>query len=259
MKRDPLIEILKSEFSRKKSRNNAYSLRSYSRDLGIDPSNLSKILNRQKDVGPRLRSNLAKKLGFEISEVDSWLLPASFSKTRDKDYNPHNLEVFQIISGWQHYAILEILKVKDFEPTPRTISKCLELNIDVARESLNRLQKVGLLVVDPKTRRLVPAEMSSSSILNVATSKAHREQQRQILDGAIDALAETPIELRSQSSITMAIDSRKLDEARELVKKFRREMGRLLSASENLDEVYQLSVSLYPVSKIKMNQQTKEN
>lgn len=83
------------------------------------------------------------------------------------------------------------------------------------------------------------------------TSKAHREHQKQILEGAIDALENTSIEVRSQSSMTIAIDTNNLDAAKELIKNFRREMGRLLSSSSQLDEVYQLSISLYPLTEIK--------
>lgn len=249
MKNDPLIEILKKDFAQKKKRNQAYSLRSYSRDLGLDPSNLSKILGYQKEMGARLRLKLGKKLGFEKSEIESWLKPAVHSKTANQDYAEHSLHVFQVVSEWQHYAILEYFKLQDHEHDPKVIAEALGLSLKNTKESLQRLTEAGLLV---KTQNgFEPAEESSSSILNVATSKAHREQQKQILEGAIDALENVPIEYRSQSSITMAIDCEKLDEAKELIKNFRRDLGRLLSTSSNLTDVYQLSVSLYPVTKIK--------
>lgn len=249
MKNDPLIEILKKEFAKKQAKNHAYSLRSYSRDLGIDPSNLSKILNYQKEMGSRLRAKLGKELGFDKTEIESWLKPANHAKTVDRAYAEHTMQVFQVVSEWQHYAILELFKVADADLTPQGIAASLGLTLSKTKESLKRLTESGLLLKTAKG--YTPADESSSSILSVATSKAHREQQAQILEGAIEALKNTPIELRSQSSVTMAIDINKLDEAKELIKTFRRDMGRLLSASAKLDEVYQLSVSLYPVTKTK--------
>ena len=249
MKHDPLIEILKSELQRKKSRNRSYSLRSYSRDLAVDPSNLSKLLSRRKEIGPRLRKKLGKKLGFEPQDLESWLLPTKSEKTADGDYSVHDFHSFKIISGWQHYAILELFKLRGFDGTAQAVSDCLGLKLDNARDSLQRLKEAGLIKYDGVTKRLRPVDDSSTSILNFATSKAHRDQQQQILEGAIDALETTPIQARSQTSMTMAVDSRKLDAAKELIKKFRREMGRLLSNSEQLDGVYQLSISLYPVTK----------
>ena len=142
-----------------------------------------------------------------------------------------------------------MFKLTGFETTPQNISERLGLTVIKTRESLKNLLDAGLLL---KTKSgFQPTENSSSSILDKPTSKAHREQQKQILEGAMAALENVSIERRSQSSVTMAIDSNKLDKAKELIKNFRRELGRLLSESTKLDEVYQLSVSLYPVTKTK--------
>lgn len=249
MRNDPLVEILKKNFEHRKARNKAYSLRSFSRDLGLDPSNLSKILSYQKEVGSRLRLKLGKLMGFETRDVEGWLKPTLHSKTANQDYAVHDLQVFEIVSEWQHYAFLEYFKMTEASQNPKVIAEHLGIPLKKAEESLGRLLATGLLV---KTKEGYKArEDSSSSILNTATSKAHREQQKQILEGAIDALENIPLELRSQSSITMAVDSRKLNQARELIKNFRRDLGRLMSTSNHLDHVYQLSISLYPVTQTK--------
>ena len=57
------------------------------------------------------------------------------------------------------------------------------------------------------------------------------------------------MERRDQTSMTMAIDTKLLPQAKEKIKKFRRDMDRLLQSSDTKDEVYHLSVSLYPVTK----------
>ncbi|HWU44133.1 MAG TPA: DUF4423 domain-containing protein [Bdellovibrio sp.] len=247
---DPLVEILIKEFTQKKSRNRAYSLRSYSRDLGLDPSNLSKILKYQKEMGPRLRSKVGAKLGFSQAEIQGWLEPQPKNVISPRrEYHEHNLQAFQVISDWQHYALLEYLKIQGADHKPAAMAKNLNLPLEKVQEALKRLLSVGLL---QKTATGYQAtDEVSSSILKVETSKAHRQQQKQILEGAMDALENVPIEWRSQSSMTMAIDTNKIEEAKELIKHFRRSLGRLLSSSTNLDSVYQLSVSLYPVTQIK--------
>ena len=246
VQKDPFIEILRIDFARKKMRNKAYSLRSYSRALDLDPSNLSKLLNYRKELGPQLKAKLAHKIGFTTEDLAAFT--AGGADIRDQAYELHNLEAFQLVADWQHYAILELFKTKSFKPSIAVISARLDLTVAESKASLARLERAGLLKKD-KDGILRPVDESSSSILSVATSKAHREQQKQILEGAIEAIEQTPIEDRSQSSITFAIDTEKLEQARKLIKKFRRQLGRLLSQSEKLDEVYQLSVSLYPVTK----------
>jgi len=244
MKNDPLVEILKKEFQRKKNRNKSYSLRSYARDLKMDPSNLSKMLNYQIEIGSKLREKIGQKLGFDQEAIESWLRPATYVKTIDKNYTSHELEVFQVVAEWQHYAILEYFKLSDASHKPSDIAARLGLKVATVNESLRRLLEVGLLKKNEKGFLLM--DESSSSVLTTETSKAHREQQHQILEGAIEALEKTPVDFRSQSSMTMAIDSKKIPEAKELIKNFRRDIGRLLSSSSNLDKIYQLSISLYP-------------
>ncbi|MFZ3231239.1 MAG: DUF4423 domain-containing protein [Pseudobdellovibrio sp.] len=248
MKNDPLIEILKKDLQKKKSRNGSYSLRCYSRDLGLDPSNLSKIMNYQIAIGTSLRNKIGQKLGFEKNEIQRWLVPASQKSTSDENYSNHSLEVFQVISEWQHYAILEYFKLNNSSSKPAAIASHLGLSLTDVNSSLRRLLEVGLL--KPTEDGYIPTDEASSSILNIDTSKAHREQQVQILEGAIEALKNIPIEFRSQSSITMAINTNRLPEAKELIKNFRRDMGRLLSSTEPLDSIYQLSISMYPLTKI---------
>lgn len=246
--RDPFVEIIQIEFDRKRERNPSYSIRSFSRDLQIDASNLAKILSHKKKVGKLLRTRIATNLGFNQEEI-SQVLSGLDSRTANSHYTPHSLEVFQIISQWQHYAILELVKIKSNKVSPAFIGQRLGISPKLAEASMKRLRQVGLLRINKKSGRLEASDEASSSISFHATSKAHREQQKQILEGAIMALDQTPIELRSQSSVTMAIDVDKLDEARRLIKDFRRSLGRLLSSTNNLTEVYQLSVSLYPVTK----------
>lgn len=248
MKRDPLIEILKSELARKKVRNRGYSLRFYSRYLEVDASNLSKILAYRKSLGPALKKRLARKIGLTDQDLENLdVTDSGNGQIADGDYRSHSAETFAVVSGWQHYAILELFKMHDFKPYTAAIATRLGISKKVAAESLARLKSVGLLRAKPDGT-LIPVDESSSSTLSGPTSKAHRDQQREILEGAIEALIDVPIERRSQSSMTMAIDTENLEEAKRLIKKFRRQMGRLLSQSDRLDAVYQLSISLYPVT-----------
>ena len=82
------------------------------------------------------------------------------------------------------------------------------------------------------------------------TSAAARKLQAQVLEKSLVALSEVPITERDHSSICMAIDSRKLPEAKERIKKFRRELCSFLKGEtpSDLDRVYHLAISLYPVT-----------
>lgn len=244
-KTDPFVEILRKEFAHKKMRNKGYSLRSFARHLSMDSSNLAKILNDQLIPGERLKRKIAEKIGLESQDLYQLL---RYSQTEDSDYSNHDLEVFNIVSDWYHYAILELLKLPQYHKKVDVslLAKDLGISKQVAEASLERLVKMRLLRIEQGTYE--NTAYSSSSIINTASSKAHRNQQRQVLEMAIAALEQVPVEKRSQCSMTLAIDSKKLPLAQKMIKQFQRKLGRFLSDSDRLDDVYHLSISLYPTT-----------
>lgn len=90
---------------------------------------------------------------------------------------------------------------------------------------------------------------ASSSFKPGRTTAAHKLLQKQILAMAIAALEEIPLERRSQTSTTMAISTELIPEAINKIRTFQNDLSELLSRSQRCDEVYQLSISLYPIAK----------
>src|SRR5207253_2023706 len=82
------------------------------------------------------------------------------------------------------------------------------------------------------------------------SSTALRHMQKQVLEKAMSALEEIPPELRDQSSMTMAVNSGRMDEAKVKIKRFRRQLVKFLQEKEPLDEVYQLSVAFFPLTQL---------
>ncbi len=246
MTTEPIIDLLIKEFDRKRKRNPSYSLRAYSKYLEIDPSNLSKIIKGSKVPGGKLASRLCQKLGINYQELES----LTALQIKDENYSEYAIDQFTIISDWYHYAILELIKIDGYQiySMRSQIAGVLEITYEELEASLARLSKLEYISIDIEKNIIVNTENKSSSIISVSTSEAHRNGQKQILEKAIDALDSTPIEMRSQSSMTMAIDKNKISEAKNLIKNFRRELASYLSNSDDLNEVYHLSISLYPVS-----------
>lgn len=51
--------------------------------------------------------------------------------------------------------------------------------------------------------------------------------------------------------MTMAVDKQRLPEAKALIKSFRRDLAKLLSRGKKRDEVYNLSIALFPITNIR--------
>lgn len=61
-------------------------------------------------------------------------------------------------------------------------------------------------------------------------------------------LEKMPSEEREQSTITINVDENRLNEAKERIKNFRRDLAQFLDAGVSEGRTYQISVSLFPVS-----------
>jgi uncharacterized protein (TIGR02147 family) len=168
--------------------------------------------------------------------------------SNDPDYRQLAHDTFEVVSAWYHFAILELIRVDGFEPKPKWIAVRLGISAVEATAAVERLVRVGLLAVSPEGRWPEANDERLTVITPGESARAQRLLQRQILEKAIEALERVPISRRDQTTITMAIDVARLAEAKERIKKFRRSLAKFLSRAPMRQEVYNLSVSLYPVT-----------
>lgn len=243
--------FIQNELIRRTQANPRYSLRAFARSLKMDHSTLVKVLHGKRQLGKRATLSIAAKLGLNPSEAQALLPTPKNQKDQVEDhYQQLTLDSFAVISDWYHFAILELLRIDHFQPQPGWIAEVLGIEEHEAEQAIVRLKRLGLIEVDSEGRWFQPNDAKTTTTGNPFTARAFRNLQRQILQKAIVALEEVPMESRDQTSMTMAIDVQKLPEAKKKITEFRRELAAYLSRGERRDEVYHLSISLYPVSQI---------
>ena len=246
-----ISDFLNDEFLRRCRKNQSYTLSAFARSLKVDTSTLSKIMKGLRTPGKRAVLALAAKLKLD-SETAARLTDPKRATQAQASYQQISLDHFHIIADWYHYAILELMVLRDFAPDTAWIAKALKISSTEAQEAVERLQRVGILEIKPDGRWIDHSGGYSTTTGAEFTAAAFRQLQHQVLGQAIVALENTPFEKRSQTSMTMAIDPERLPEARELIKQFRRRLNRLVGGKgRKRTEVYQLSVSLFPVTQIK--------
>ncbi len=231
--------LLREELTRRLRLNPRYSLRAFARHLGVSPSYVSLVMNGKRRPANGALKKLALKLGVQPN--------AEFNALTKPNYT--------VIADWYHYAILELITLPKFTPSFAHIATALGITQIQAKMALERLLELQLLKKS-KGDRYELTHRNNSNINNELALVARKNMQRQLLELALRALDEVPLTERDHSSMTMAIDSRRLTEARERIKKFRRELCDFLQASPNKDSVYTLSVALYPHFLQKKEKQT---
>jgi uncharacterized protein (TIGR02147 family) len=141
---------------------------------------------------------------------------------------------------------MELTFISGFKADPKWISKKLSITVEEAKAAVDRLKRLQLIYEESGS--LIKTSKFHTNLSSVDTSAAHKELQHQWIDKAKAAIDECPQEQKDITAITMAIDMANLPKAKELIKKFRRDLCALLEEGEQT-QVYNLAIQLYPLSK----------
>ncbi|MGZ3710378.1 MAG: DUF4423 domain-containing protein [Bdellovibrionota bacterium] len=201
---------------------------------------------------------MAKALGLSTDEATEFCDQVESQHSRDQrkrqaalarlattkaSYHSLSLDAFQVISDWYHYAILELSLTKHFQSHSEWIAMQLDLSVTVVESAIERLKRLDMLAED-SLGQLRPSSNFSASPDGVP-SDAIKKFHRQILEKAILAIDFQSVTERDFSSMVMAIDDSRLDEAKQEIKKFRREFDLKFASSQNKNQVYCLSTQFF--------------
>ena len=262
-------QALHQGLSERTAKNPKYSLRSFARYLGVEPSALSQVLNGKRylsmekvdlilaklDLNPeeqeRFRASLAqakKEAGHErfSSEMKSVLRAASSQKDGATASRELSIDKFKVIADWYHYAILELTLTRGFKSDYEWIAKKLGISVSEVTLAVERLLELELLEV--KNEKLVKTDSMLDTSDKHLTTSAHRRRQKQILEKSILSLENDPIEKRNHSAMTLAIDETKLPEAKKRIQKFMNELTEFLETGTKT-KTYEMIVNLIPLEK----------
>lgn len=242
-----LIDEMKRTFADRCRKNPAYSLRAFSRSLGMDSSSVSAIMNGKRPLTIKSARKIMTGLDIVNPVQAQALISETFADKKDQDatnYKNLTLETSETIAFWQHYAIMALMQLKDFKATERNMALRLNIPIGIVWECLDRLEKLDLIRRESKGWELTGKNVSTPSDIS---SGVLREGHRQYIDKALQSLESDPVETRDISGMTMAISKSRLKEAKKLIQDFRRKLCVFLEDG-NLDSVYRLNIQLFPLT-----------
>ena len=247
---------LHEELSKRTLRNPRYSIRAFAQALEIDVGTVSKVLAGKQIPSTAIATRLLKKMALDPIRRDAFLNSIADEQSRrqmirvhpfdkgltNEPATPIDIDKFDLISDWYHVALLELTFVKDFNPNPKWISKRLNISEIEARLAVEKLLRLGLL--SRAGNKLQKTEKEFSTLNANLTTAALKKHQSTLLTKAITALEEQPLEKRSMTAMTMAIDPSQLPAAKKLIREFNRKMSALLETGNRTD-VYTLEIALF--------------
>jgi uncharacterized protein (TIGR02147 family) len=242
-----LAKFLKSHFDRRHLQNSRYSLRAFARDLDVSPGKLSEIFSGKIVVGPKIVNKICDRLKLDENErmmvMKSHLIERSNSRKKGSFQAILAEDQYAVIAQPEHYAILSLLETRNFKSNPEWIAQRLGLPRPRIEEALRRLIDVGLLTwpASGPMKLTRPGVTSSEEI----PSKVIRDSHRVVIEQAIDSLENISLNQRDITSITIAVNASRMQEAKEMIRKFRLRFSNAMQKGTKT-EVYTLNVQFFP-------------
>lgn len=232
-------------FEQKRLTNPAYSLNAYARDLDLYPSHLHDILNGRKGLSAKTAKKIAERLFTEAGErrlfvdhvmaecsragADKTLAKKRLLKQLQLVHEELAAEMFQIVKDWHHAALREYARAQGAKFSVEAAAKYFSLPVKLLRDSLESMEKVGLM---KRTRagRWLPSEPTLHAPVGVP-SMAKKMHHLQLMNIAQRAYLTQDFNRRDYMSSILAVDPEKIPEAKKLIREFHENMNKLLAGS----------------------------
>jgi len=239
-------EFLQSQFIARKKKNPRYSQGAFARALGVTSTRVAQYFSGKRLITKSAAIKIAANLNLDKKEKDHFLALCIQAKSERKS---PQLKIFRedqlaVTIEWFHLAIVQLMYTKDFKLDAQWIADRMGLTKANVEDSLERLQRVGLIsIANGKVELNRGAYTTAPEIPSEAIRKGHVN----MLQHVAKTFADVPLEKRDISSLTVAIDSRNIAEAKKLIREFRFKLATLISEGTR-DEVYALNIQLCPLT-----------
>ena len=237
-------KLLKIELDRRKRNNPAYSLRSFAAYLEVSPATLSQIISGKRGVSFKKLNMLMDKLGLTPKEQSRAIRMLKRKKSEPQRETVLKDDQFRLISDWFHYAILSLGELSESKSDPRWIASRLNIKVEQANDALMRLERLGIIEIKEGRFRQVADPLNTTSDI---PSNSIRRYHKGVLGLAQDRIDRIPVEQRHYTTMTMAVNSKHLAEAKRLTQEYKDDMANLMEDGV-ADDVYQLSIQLFPLT-----------
>lgn len=249
--------FLLDEFDHRRKQNKKYSLRAFSKDLGLRPTALSDILSERYGLSGALAHRLAAKMGLnasaslyfvslvEVVHARSVSLRRQAEKrikalqAKTGPYRNLDESEFFLMSKWYYPAILHFVTLKGGKISNSEISRRLNLKTNDVEMALEKLKLKGYLIEEngcfiKKEKNLA----ADSNIPNEQVKNFHG----QILDVVKDRMKTVPLFERKSISTIMSFKSDKINSARQDLNTFSDHFFEKFENEEEADSLYALSM-----------------
>ncbi len=240
---------LQNELLRRCESNPSYSLRSFASQLQTNPATLSSILSKKRTLTETTIRKFGIALQLDPSNIQSFIQNSKLGETAT--YQELTQDIFISISEWHYDAILEMTRLKNFQSDPKWIAKVLNISVNEVSAAIERLIRVELLEIDKNGKWKDLSRFNSNTIDADFSTAAMRKYQKKILEKSMEALENLSRTERDHTSMMVCGNLKDLKKAKEMIAEFRHKLAAFLQREGvKSEEVFQIAMSIFPLTKI---------
>jgi uncharacterized protein (TIGR02147 family) len=147
-----------------------------------------------------------------------------------------------LLSDWRHATLVEMTQLTNVDLTLEMAAFRLGITVDELTPIVDRLVRFRLLLIEQGRLCRTTGPVTTPRDI---PSEVVQNYKRKLLAKASQELSEQSVQQRDYSGVTMAIDSSRLEEAKRMIKVFRRDLMQFLEGGNTKDAVYCLSTQLF--------------
>jgi uncharacterized protein (TIGR02147 family) len=145
--------------------------------------------------------------------------------------------------------LLDLTELEGSKPCPKWIAAQLGISREEARRAMSRLVRLGLLQIKGKHWAKTHATISIATRYGDDVLRSYHKQAIDRALKLLDDTAKEELEARDITAALIPVNPKRLEEAKQRIKKFRRKILLFLSHGGPRTELYQLNVQLFPLTK----------
>ncbi len=251
----------------KKGQKSSYSYRVFANKGGLgSPSHLKMVIDGKRNLSIASIARYKSALGIKGKDNEYFEQLVFFTQSQDLEEKNRlfnrlitlrsgvalgklDLSQYEFLSQWFNVAIYVMLGISDFRATVDNIGMRLRYKVSPKEiaQSIELLIKLGLVTMVEKDqyRQVNGALGTDDRVRGMAIFKYHQ----QMLELAKSSLRYDSLEEREFAGVTISVSQKDLPTFKEKVRAFRKEMNELATMLKGEEEIYQINIQLFPLSR----------
>lgn len=261
-------KFLKDWYEGAQNRRPRYSFRALAQRAGFKSSNfLMLVMQGKRNLTEESSAKVGRALGLNKQEGEFFRNLVFFNQAETHEaknihfkrliqskkfslLKPIEKKNYEYYSSWYHPVVRELVVSGDFDGTSDWIANKIFPPITPAQaaKSIELLEKIGLIEKTPDNKWKQPQTLLTTGpeLISVVVHNYHKALL-ELTMGVMDRLS---MRHRDVSAMTLGIKRERLPQLREKIREFRREILKMVADDTEPDDVVQLNIQFFPVTKI---------